>query len=297
MTSPDREAFSTIVNMGVFGTGVARLRPFHGCAVVPRLTLLLLLPVLAVRYASAENLHQLVQDAAYNEAQAHMNSTKWAYMVKKRVGNQMLTEEQVDTKGGPVYRLVAINGKTLNAGQRQSEANRVNSLLRSPRLQEKVKNHYERDERQLADLLKVLPRVFLFQYEGMKGENETIAFRPNPHVHMSGYEGRVMQALKGKLVINVREKRIASFSGGLFKQVDFGFGLLGKINQGGTFEVDRKEVSPGVWKTNLIHIDISGRFSFFATISKQEYEIRWNFRKVPDDITVPQAYKLLDRTF
>ena len=258
--------------------------------------LLLLLLAVPAQAALAESPENLVRDAAYNEAQAHAQPVAWEYRVDKLVEGKKLTEEQIDTKYGPVYRLLAVDGKPLDAAQQATEAARVHKLQTDTRLQQKALDRHKADEQRLSDLLALLPKAFLFNVKSVNGDEETLGFHPNPKFHSQSYELRVMRALEGELVINTREKRIAHLNGMLAQQVSFGFGILGRIDKGGVFEIGRLEVTPGVWKTTLIRIQVAGQFSFFATISKQEYEVRSNFIKLPDGITVPEAYAMLDKT-
>jgi hypothetical protein len=75
--------------------------------------------------------------------------------------------------------------------------------------------------------------------------------------------------------------------------VEFGFGLLGHIDNGGTIEIGRVEVGPSQWKTALIHIQLSGRLVLFKTISKQQYETRSDFRAVSGDLSLLEGSQLL----
>jgi hypothetical protein len=80
---------------------------------------------------------------------------------------------------------------------------------------------------------------------------------------------------------------------GLINRVEFGFGLFGHIDDGGTIEIGRAEVGPSQWKTALIRIQMSGRLVFFKTISKQEFETRSDFRAVSGDLSLLEASRLL----
>ena len=248
----------------------------------------------AAQTAFAEDPAALVHDASYNEVQAHTESGGWAYQIEKRVDGKVLTEEQIDTPKGPVYRVMAIDGKPLNAAQQQKEKAREQELLNNPALEAKADKEYKDDEHQLQKLLQLLPEAFLFQEKSQSGRYEVLSFRPNPAFHPDGYVQRVMQALEGEVTIDLQDKRIAHMNGRVAHKVEFGFGILGRIDQGGTFEIGRQEVAPNLWRTTLIHIDVTGRFSFFATVTRQEYEVRSNFRRVPENLTVRQAFQLLD---
>ena len=99
--------------------------------------------------------------------------------------------------------------------------------------------------------------------------------------------------LAGTILIDSLQKRLAKLSGQLINRVDFGYGFLGHIDNGGTIEIGRVQVGPAQWKTTLINIQLSGRMVFFKTISKHEYEIRSDFRAVSADLSLLEASQLL----
>ena len=70
-------------------------------------------------------------------------------MIEKRAGKQTLTEVQIETKDGPLYRLLAIDGTALNPGQRQQDDARIGRLMTDPRSLLKLKQAQEEDELKL----------------------------------------------------------------------------------------------------------------------------------------------------
>src|SRR5258707_13195620 len=111
----------------------------------------------------------------------------------------------------------------------------------------------------MQELLRIIPDAFVFEDRGKEAESEKIAFHPNPGFKPKTYEQRVLHALDGIVFIDLHEKRIARFSGSLETRVKFGYGLIGHVEQGGTTEITRVNLSPGVWKTSAEKIDIDGR--------------------------------------
>jgi hypothetical protein len=68
--------------------------------------------------------------------------------------------------------------------------------------------------------------------------------------------------MSGVVLIDLREKRLAQFSGTLTQQVNFAHGLLGHLNKGGRIEVKRVRLSPGLWGTSLFGSDLDGRLRY-----------------------------------
>jgi hypothetical protein len=234
----------------------------------------------------------LVNVVVGNELADRAERQKWMYLIEKQDGGQTLTEEQVETKDGPLHRVLAIDGRPLDPDQRQQDNARIDRLLQDPSEQLKVKRARDEDEQKLETLMRLMPEAFLYDYDGVEGILVRVRFRPNPSYNPSTYEGRVVHSLAGTILIDTQQKRLAKLSGRLINAVEFGYGLLGHIDNGGTVEIGRVEVGPSQWKTALIDIQLSGRLVLFKTISKQEYEIRSDFHAVPDDLSLSQANQL-----
>jgi hypothetical protein len=234
----------------------------------------------------------LVNVVVANELADRAERLKWMYVIHKQDGKQTLTEEQVETRDGPLHRLLAIDGRPLDPGQRQRDDARIDRLLHDPGAQLKVKRAHDEDEQKLETLMRLMGEAFLYDYDGVEGNLVKVKFRPNPNYNPPTYEARVVHSLAGTILINSQQQRLAKLSGRLINPVEFGYGLLGHIDNGGTVEIGRVEVGPFQWKTALIDIRLSGRLVLFKTISKQEYEIRSDFHAVPDDLNLSQANQL-----
>jgi len=236
---------------------------------------------------------ELVNVVVANELADRAERLKWLYVINKQDGKQTLTEEQVETKAGPLHRLLAIDGRPLDPDQRQQDDARIDRLVHDPSAQLKLKRAHDEDEQKLETLMRLMPEAFLYDYDGVEGNLVKVKFRPNPNYHPPTYEARVVHSLAGTILINSQQQRLAKLSGQLINPVEFGYGLLGHIDDGGTVEIGRVEVGLFQWKTALIDIRLSGRLVLFKTISKQEYEIRSDFHAVPDDLSLSQANQLI----
>jgi hypothetical protein len=106
-------------------------------------------------------------------------------------------------------------------------------------------------------------------------------------------ESKALQSMAGTILVDPQQKRLAHLNGRLVENVNFGFGLLGRLAKGGTFEIERTQVSSSHWKTQLVDIQVSGRMLLFKTVSKQQRETRSDFELVPKDLDVRQAEDLL----
>jgi hypothetical protein len=235
---------------------------------------------------------ELVVAVVANEISDRERLQKWLCLIEKRAGKQTLTQMQVETKEGPLYRLLAIDGTALNLDQRQQDDARIGRLLKDPRQLQKLKQAQDEDEIKLQKLIGLLPESFIYDYDGVEDNLLRVRFRPNPNYTPPTYEARVIHSLAGTILIDPDRKRLAKVSGQLMNRVDFGYGLLGRI-ESGTVELGRVPVGPQEWKTAFINIHFTGRLAIFKTISKDQYERRSDFRAVSSDLSLSDANALL----
>jgi len=235
---------------------------------------------------------ELVVAVVANEISDREKLRKWLCLIEKRAGKQTLTQLQVETKEGPLYRLLAIDGAALNLEQRRQDDARIGRLLKDPRQLQKLKQAQDEDEIKLEKLIGLLPAAFIYDYDGVEDNLLRVRFRPNPDYTPPTYEARVVHSLAGTILIDPEHKRLAKVSGQLMNRVDFGYGLLGRIDSG-TVELGRVPVGPQEWKTAFINIHFTGRLAIFKTISKEQYERRSDFRVVSSDLSLSDAKELL----
>ena len=158
-----------------------------------------------------------------------------------------------------------------------------------PVLDGRTETSIDADSRKSAELLKMLPDAFLFTGDGRQGNSVRLKFRPNPKYRPPSSESKVFHHMEGILLIDAKQIRLAKLSGTLVSDVEFGFGILGKLQKGGTFEVVQSEVAPNDWEVSLLDVHISGRALFFHTIGEQQHEVKSQFEPVRPDLGVAEA--------
>ena len=232
---------------------------------------------------------ELIGDACYNELQQHEKRTLWSYIAERHSNNHMFREQVVETVDGSVRHLLAVDGQPPTPAQIKGEDERHQELLKNPSGRRAIQKQRDDDDKTMEELLHIIPEAFVFEDQGKEGESERIAFHPNPGFKPQSYEQRILHALDGIVFVDLHDKRIARLSGSLGTRVKFGYGLIGHVEQGGTTEITRVQLSPGVWKTSAEKIDIDGRFAILKTINKHQDESRTGFEPVAPDTTFAQA--------
>jgi hypothetical protein len=240
---------------------------------------------------------QFLKDVAYNEIQDRADQSSWIYHVEKIVDGHTLSGEQAETKDGPIYRIFAIDGKPFSQQIQQQEDARITGLLSDPSQQAKVKQQYDADEQMLQKLTALLPQAFLYEDAGTENGNIRLHFRPNPKFTPPSYEARAVAAMAGTLWIEPRQKRLVRLQGQVVNPVEYGFGLLGRVEKGGSIDIQRTPVSNSHWKTSMVNVDFSGHAVLFKSINKQHHEIRSDFHPLAAGISLRDAEKLLTQDY
>lgn len=236
---------------------------------------------------------QLVREVVYNELHDHEHHGYWRYWVRKEAQRRSILEEQVETADGPINRLVASDGRALGTAEEQEEQDRLNRLLHSVREQARQRQDYAEDEKRTGRILALLPDAFLFEAAGEENGCTHLRFRPNPNYPAHSIEERVFHAMSGELWIDTRFKRLARLDGKLIENVDFGYGILGRLYKGGWFRLERTRVSATDWKTAGLELHLSGRALLLKTIAHETSEVRGGFTPVPAGLSLAQGLQML----
>ena len=239
---------------------------------------------------------QLVRQVITHEVQAeeHDNSY-WMFRLHQTESGVTKTEEVVETPHGWVRRLLAVNGKPLTPQERAKDNAYLHKLLTDSGEQHKNEEATRNDVRQAQELLKMLPDAFLYTYAERSGEVVKLNFRPNPKFRPQSRKAAVFHDMVGSLWLNMKQQRLAGIQGHLNQEVKFAGGLLGHLDKGGMFDVKQTQIAPGIWDVTYMNVQMNGKALFFKTIAVREKDIRSDYQRVPSNLTLAQAAKLVQK--
>ena len=268
------------------GSGVAA-PPLTGQALVDR--------------ALANELHA-AQDASLNAAQNASHPMR--YQLRKTSPRVTTTKEILETRDGEVARLIAINDKPLSTINEANEEARLKALLADPAKQRRRKQAEEEDADRAFNVLRALPSAFLYQDagpgEGPTGKVEKFTFRPNPRFSPLYLETEVLPAMAGEIWIDPVHLRVARLEAHLQQDVDFGWGILGRLNKGGWIVIEQADVGPDMgpdmgidqWRTVRFQMQMSGRVVFKSRVFDTT-EVQTNYAPLPVGMTYQKAIEML----
>ena len=169
--------------------------------------------------------------------------------------------------------------------------------------------HKRKQEKENAErvnrILKALPDAFLYEYDGTETGRPGVGkpdeqllrlkFRPNPSYDPPTHVEQVLVGMQGVVLVDAQKQHIARIDGTLFKEVGFGWGILGHLDRGGHFQVDQTDVSDDNWTIARMDLAFTGKVLLFKSINIKSTEIYSDFHPVPADLTFAQGIQLLKK--
>ena len=245
------------------------------------------LPQDATQYVRETIKYQMAADAA--------DHSHWRYHIHREDDKGAQDRDVIDTKEGQLARTLLINGQPLTAEQRAADEARMKKLVEDAGERAKREKRAKDDEEKGAQMLKAIPDAFIFKYEGAENGQVRLSFFPNPHYNAPTRELQVFRSLSGTMWIDRAARRLSRLDGTLFEDVTFGWGLLGRLNKGGTFSVTQSRVGDDHWEIVSLDVRMSGRAVIFKSINVKQKQRLTDFRRVSDNLTISEAYQLLQK--
>jgi hypothetical protein len=243
-----------------------------------------------------EDANQYVRLSIEHElAEQEHDHSHWRYCLHREDSKGNQDRDVIETPEGSLSRTLLKWGRPLNAEEREADEARMQKQISDPEERAKHVKREKKDAEKARQMLRSIPQAFIFKYDGEQNGKVRLAFAPNPHFEPSSLELKVFRALRGTLWVDRKSTRLAAIDGELFEDVNFGWGLLGHLNKGGTFKVVRKDVGTGNWEIVYEEINMNGRAAIFKTITEKQKQTLSDYRRVSDSLTLNQAYEMLSK--
>lgn len=243
---------------------------------------------------------QLVRQVVDTELKSERTSQLFTFTLVQRKPNRTETKQVVQTSSGSVARLILVNGKPLTAQEREKEDARLQRLVADPSAMVDKKKEQDADDKRSREMVRALPDAFIYQYAGTAnkepwGEVVVLTFKPNPDFDPPNQETKVYRGMQGQMWIDLKDLRLARIDAKLFKEVAFGWGVLGHLDPGGAFLVEQQRVYDNHWDATHMILNFTGKILIFKTLKIREDQTTENYRPVPD-MTVANALSFLRKT-
>ncbi len=255
------------------------------CGAVP---ILLIHPVVGAQQPAVD----LVSKAVASEAASNKNAPHTSFISHERstrTGGHLWVEKVVETNDGDLRRLLSEDGNPISPAKAKAEDERLAHIAAHPDAFRRANQPGKNDGKDNSELMRAIPRMFLFRYDGEAGACTKVHFEPNPAFTPATYEQRVVHALKGTILIEQPADRLCGIDAQIAQTVDFGYGLLGRVEPGGTIRMELIRTPWEQWVTNELHIHVSARILLLKNLSKEEDDTRTDFVRLPPRLTLAQS--------
>lgn len=253
----------------------------------PRRFLVWAIALLPPALCYADDARQFVQRAVQVElAMDRAVHSHWIYFDADRKDDSTVKQWVAEARDGSLRRVVEMNGQRVT---KPEQRRKMDNYLHDWSARSKQRKSEQHDDQQATELLNMLPQAFIWTNQGTKGGLTLLHFKPNPQFRPPDLEARVFAAMEGDMAVDTKQLRIASLRGRLIHDVKIFGGLLGNLNAGGTFDVERRETGTQVWQITETHVHINGHALIFKTISENEDDVKTDFKPLGADATMQQA--------
>ncbi len=175
----------------------------------------------------------------------------------------------IESKDGPVARLIMNNGRPLTDEEDRLEHERLQAMIDSPAAFAKHIKNDANGKKMGSDLIKVLPDAMIFTYtpgqpqraDRVMHEGDlpevVMDFEPNPNWTPPTMTADALQGINGRVWIDAKTHYLARMEGTLFKAVNFGL-FLARLYPGGKLTFEQSKVADNRWIFTRFteHVDV-----------------------------------------
>jgi hypothetical protein len=247
-------------------------------------------------------IRKVIDNELQSSSAAHMH---FMFRGVKTTDKGSVTRVYIETREGTAGMIVAYDGKPLTPEQRKDEEGRVQRFISDPDELKKKRKQEEEDDARTQRIVRALPSAFIFQDAGDQPASPGIgapgstlvklSFHPNPKYDPPSRIEQVLTGMEGYVLVDPDKYRIAFIDGTLFREVSFGWGILGHLNRGGHFIVGQQMAANGNWEVSRMSLDLTGRILLAKKLVIKSEELFSDFRPVPLDLSFAQAFEMLKK--
>src|SRR5262249_13376634 len=176
---------------------------------------------------------------------------------------------------------------------------RLQNLLNNPDQQAKAFKKQREEEERSRKMLGAIPDAFICTYEGMEparngsGELVRLSFKANPDFKPPDRETQVLTGMEGHVLIDPQERHMVKIDAHLVEEVNFGWGIFGRLNKGGRFVVEQSRIAKDRWDDTDMQLDFTGKILLFKKLRIKEHETASDFRPVPQNLSLNEGIQML----
>jgi hypothetical protein len=252
-----------------------------------------------------ETAGEFLRRTVQNEIKANDNNVAFSFQERRESPTGSQVELIVETREAMAGMLIANNDHPLTPQERQAEMARLDRLVSDPSELARKKAKEAETKDRITRIVKALPDAFLYEFDGTDVGNPWLGgqdaklirlkFEPNPKYDPPTHVEQVLVGMAGIMLIDARQERIARIDGKLTKEVGFGWGILGHLDQGGHFMVDQADMGGGNWEVTRMGLDLTGKVLLFKSLVFKSTKIYSDFHPAPPNLSFAEGVEMLKK--
>jgi hypothetical protein len=239
---------------------------------------------------------EVVRKVVANELkQEELDKSHYMFKLKRITPKGTTVKEIVQTDQGSIARTLEIDGRPPDHDTAQAEQAKLQRLANDPDEQRRRLKREHDDESRAQIMIRALPNAFYYQEIGREGDTLKLRFRPDPNYQPQSREESVYTGMAGELWLNVPQQRLQKIDAHLFHDVDFGWGILGRLYKGGSFMVKQEQIDGTHWDSTAMKLDLTGKAMLIKQLIYKEQEYESDFHRLPDHLSISEGLEILKK--
>lgn len=250
-----------------------------------------------------ETPEQLIRKTIANELRAE--SAHYMYRARTRTKDGLETRVFVRTTQGTADLLISINDQPSDQARQQAELGRLNYLISHPAEARRMLKEQQEEASRITRILQAMPDAFIYEFDPVDQPSSRtctlrdsfvrLKMRPNPSYSPPTRIEQLLTGMQGFVVIDCIEYRVRRIDGILFKDVNFGWGVLGHLDKGGGFMVEQAQIGDGHWEIIRMDLNFTGRILLLKRLVIKSSEEFTSFQRLPENLTLDEGVALLKK--
>lgn len=301
-----------------------KLRPFGSLGVLGAVVISFLFPVLSPGQAESSpeaDPAGIVRRAVANHLAEEASHHPLRFALRRKDERHDITREIVETPQGDVALVVASNGAPLSPGDHQVQVARLDNLAAHPDLQAHRQKREQEDAARIDKLMRLLPDAFTYRYLSTDPCTVThppdiyvpdapaqhlaapdsaaqmcyhMSFTPNPHFDPPDTESKILRGLAGDIWMEKSHERLFRLDAHLITDVDFGWGIVGRLDKGGTIYLEQTDIGNHDWELTQMRLNLTGKLLMVKSLTVRLTEEMGRFAPTPPNMDYRQAIRMLE---
>src|SRR6516225_6127418 len=208
----------------------------------------LLISICFASFAAAQSRTQagpeLIRQSVANELASDFVTQNCSYQYHRQVSGKWETWLMVNSRDLLVGKLIRIDNAPIPPDREEKEDRRLRDVLANSAEQAEQRKQQRRFEDRMRALVRAIPQAFEFtetQTEIGPEKHKWVhfAFRPAADFKPPGTDLEILRGLQGTMVVDATKSQILQFNAHLFRDVDFGWGMLVHLKKAGNLFFQR----------------------------------------------------------